>query len=409
MSLRITAGAVAAAAVAGLATLLVPRESAANVTLAEVQATVGKTQTVIVQVDRKSTPAAQELVQPYRMLIRAPSLVRIEQPDGGYTVTDFTRRRCLFVTPARKSARVLEGLHPPGGPLPENLYDLFRTIADRPIRTLPPRSIDGAEAVGFVVKNPLVAGRPEKPAENETTVWVDPKTKLPLLIEIVTRDDGVTTTESIHIVAFDRPLEAALFELNPPAGYAVETLGIAELPPAPAAEAKDAATEMVATPLIGLGPVKFGMKLDDVIRVLGKPDKTVSPNKDYTLLEYYSRGFSVHTTPQRGVIMISCYTGKFWAFSVRAFAGRTDKGVKMGAGRVAIEAAYGKPSSVREATMKDMKGKRAANPDKKTGQVDLTYSDLRLLFSLHDDSLDSIMLSAPRPSATAKETAKVAK
>ncbi len=54
------------------------------------------------------------------------------------------------------------------------------------------------------------------------------------------------------------------------------------------------------------------------------------------------------------------------------------------------------------ATNKDVFGKKADNPDKKTGQVDLDYSDLRLSFSLHDDALDSIMLSAPRPPAAAK-------
>jgi hypothetical protein len=238
--------------------------------------------------------------------------------------------------------------------------------------------------------------------ESETTVWVDPQTKLPLRIETVSREDGVTTTEITSIIAFDRPLDPALFDLTPPQGYEVETTGVAELRPEPAAEGKDAPAEMVVTPLAGIGPVTFGMKVDDVIRLLEKPDKTVSPNKDYTLLEYYSRGFSIHTTTQRGVIMVMCYTGKFWAFRVRDFAGRTDKGIKMGAGRAAIEKAYGKPSGVREATMKDVFGERAANPEKKTGQVDLSYDALRLSFSLHDDALDSIMISAPRPAAAAK-------
>ena len=183
------------------------------------------------------------------------------------------------------------------------------------------------------------------------TVWVDPETKLPLRIDTVTREDGVTTTEITSGIIFDRPLDPALFVLKPPEGYKVETFGVAELQPEPAATDKakgKPAAEMVATPLVGLDEVKFGMKADDVIRLVGKPDKTVSPTKDYTLLEYYSRGFSVHTTTQRGVIMIMCYTGKFWAFKVRDFAGRTDKGIKMGASRAAIEKAYGKPNGVRE-------------------------------------------------------------
>jgi hypothetical protein len=75
----------------------------------------------------------------------------------------------------------------------------------------------------------------------------------------------------------------------------------------------------------------------------------------------------------------------------------------MGATRADIEKAYGKPSSVREATFKDMFGDRTAKPDKKTGQVDLTYAGLQLSFSLHDDALDSIMINGPRPAAAAKE------
>jgi hypothetical protein len=395
MTIRNVAGVLIAVKVAALAALLVPRESAA----AEVQAAEGPTRTIIARVDQQRVPPAKVAEEPYRLLIRAPSVVRFEQPDGTYTITDFAARKALLVDPANKSARVLEGLNPPGGLPDRSFYDLYRSIADKPIRSVPSRLIAGKEALGFVVPNPVFVGGAVglKPPEAQTTAWVDPQTKLPLRIETVTREDGATTTEITSIIAFDRPLDPKLFDLTPPEGYMVETLGVAALQPQPAAKAKDADAEMVVTPLVGVGPVKFGMKADDVIRLLGKPDKTISPNKDYTLLEYYSRGFSVHTTTQRGVMMVMCYTGKFWAFRVRAFAGRTDKGIKMGAGRAAIEKAYGKPTSVDEATMKDVFGKKAENPDKKTGQVDLTYAGLGLTFSLHDDALDSIMLSAPRP------------
>ena len=88
------------------------------------------------------------------------------------------------------------------------------------------------------------------------TVWVDPETKLPLRIDTVTREDGVTTTEITSGIIFDRPLDPALFVLKPPEGYKVETFGVAELQPEPAATDKakgKPAAEMVATPLVGLG------------------------------------------------------------------------------------------------------------------------------------------------------------
>jgi hypothetical protein len=398
MAFRNTAGLPMAAGVAGLATLFVLSESAAAVTAAEVQVADGPPRTMIARVDRHSVPPAKVAEEPYRILIRAPSVLRIEQPDGSYTITDLARHKALLVDPAKKSAQVLEGLHPPGGEPDRSVYDLFRTIADRPIKSVPPRLIAGKEAPGFVVPNPMPGGGAAglKLPEAQTTAWVDPQTRIPLRIETVTREGGATTTEITSIIAFDRPLDARLFDLTPPEGYKVESFGVPALQDEPAAKAKDAA-EIVVTPSVGIGPVKFGMTADQVIRLLGAPDKIISPNKDFKVLEYYSRGFSVHATTQHGVLMVMCYTGKFFAIRVRDFAGRTDKGIKMGARRSAIEQAYGKPSSVREATMKDVFGKRADDPDEKTGQVDLTYNDLGLTFSLHDDALDSIMIRAPRP------------
>jgi hypothetical protein len=398
MIFRGVAGVSVVVGAASLAVLLGPRPSTASCPLAEAQAPGSPARTMIARVDRQRVPPAKVAEEPYRMLIRAPSVVRVEQPDGSYSITDFARRKALVVDPAKKSVRVFEGLNSPGGLPDRDVYDLFRSIAEKPIKSVPARLIAGKDALGFVVPNPMPgggAGGPKMP-EAQTTAWVDPQTKVPLRIETVMREDGATTTEITSIIAFDRPLDPKLFDLTPPEGYKVETFGVAALQPEPAAKAKDAA-EMVVTPLVGIGPVEFGMKADDVIRRLGKPDKTVSPNKDYTLLEYYSRGFSVHTTTQRGAMMVMCYTGKFFAFRVRDFAGRTDKGIKMGANRAAIEKAYGKPTSVREATMKDVFGKQANDPDKKTGQVDLTYAGLNLSFSLHDDALDSIMINAPRP------------
>ena len=79
-----------------------PRESAAVVTLAEVQATVEQTRTMTCKVFQQKVPPAKEAEEPYRMLILAPSLVRIEQPDGTYAITDFARHKSLLVDPAQE-------------------------------------------------------------------------------------------------------------------------------------------------------------------------------------------------------------------------------------------------------------------------------------------------------------------
>jgi len=254
MSLRIAAGVLI---VAGVTSLLMPRESAANVTFSEVQATVERTQTMTCTMTDQTTPAAETKEEPYRLLIRGPNLVRLEQADGGYTITDFGRRKSVLIDPAHKTVRILEGLAVPANASALNFYELFRSSAANPIKTLPSREIGGKKAIGFIVRGPILKGDSHQPK----------------------------------------------------------------------------------------GP---------------KPEITVQ---------------------------------------VRDFAGRTDKGIRMGANRAAIEKAYGAPGSVREARNKDMFGKRAANPEQKTGQVDLSYNALGLSFSLHDDALDSILISAPRPPA----------
>ena len=77
MAFRNTAGLPMAAGVAGLATLFLLSESAAAVDAAEVQAADRPTRAIIARVDRQRVPPAKVAEAPYRMLIRAPSVVRI--------------------------------------------------------------------------------------------------------------------------------------------------------------------------------------------------------------------------------------------------------------------------------------------------------------------------------------------
>ncbi len=394
MLVRIAAGVLI---LAGVAAPFLTRKSVAEVTLAEVQATVERTQTMTCTLTDNTVPPSKDGDELSRLLIRGSSLVRFEQADGGYSIIDYSQRKCVLIDPARKSVRILEGLAIPRNAQALNFYQLFRQIAVNPVKTLPAREIAGKKVVGFLARNPIFDVEPHTPngPKPEITVWVDPETKLPVQIETSTHEEGgVISLQITSNIVFDRPLDAALFDMTPPKGYEVESFGISKLQPEQAG--KDA-SELVATPRVGIGPVKFGMKTDDVIKLIGPPDTQHKATKDFELLEYYSRGFSIHVTTQRGVISIMCYTGKFFAMQVRDFAGRTDEGIRMGASRAAIENAYGRPTSVREPQFKDVFGKKAANPDKKTGQVDLYYNALGLSFSLHDDALDSIMLNAPRP------------
>jgi hypothetical protein len=141
---------------------------------------------------------------------------------------------------------------------------MLRTIPKDTVKRLADKNIAGKRALGFLVR--LGEGR----YRQEATVWVDPETRLPVRLEMAGKDDqGREARQVLDDILFDRPLDAALFSLTPPAGYKTQTLGLAELPPPPADKERLAP---VVTPKVGIGPARFGMKKDEVIRVLGKPD-----------------------------------------------------------------------------------------------------------------------------------------
>ena len=97
--------------------------------------------------------------------------------------------------------------------------------------------------------------------------------------------------------------------------------------------------------------IKLGMSKDEVIRLLGPPDKL--EGKEGVGLNYISsRGLGVLAPPRAGVVNISCWTSRAGyssqAMKVRDFAGKTDQGIGMGASLQDIIKAYGKPESVEE-------------------------------------------------------------
>jgi hypothetical protein len=105
--------------------------------------------------------------------------------------------------------------------------------------------------------------------------------------------------------------------------------------------------EMVITPGVGVGAITLGMSKEDVIKHLGKPDKTEGKGSGLNYIS--SMGLSVMVSPRKGVVSISCWTSRvmYWlyALGMKDFRGATDKGIKMGAGRDDIVRAYGKADS----------------------------------------------------------------
>ncbi|WP_165226083.1 LolA family protein [Aquisphaera insulae] len=383
MILKLAGGVIAAAATATFAFFLTPGHSAAGVSLEELQQKVAATRTLthtmVELVDDKPRESS-------RMMVVAPSLVRNEM-EGGYSIVDFQARKTMLVRTKAKSAMVIEGA---AFQVPEqiNFYALFRDIAKDPVRVLPGREVAGKPALGFVVK---VNGQ-------EGTVWVDPETKLPVRIEMEWKDGGKRWVQVMSDFVFDRPLDPALFTMTPPEGFTVETLGVAELSPEPAEEDLAAPT---LTPLVGIGPARFGMTEEQVVKALGKPDRASTAGK-MRLLSYYSRGFELMVLPEgqpkHGLYWAVALGQHGFVIKVREFRGKTDKGIGLGANRDDIIRAYGPPDREDVSRNKDV-FKDAADPEKPTGQTGLSYDKLQLNFALWEGKVYQIRITPPPPAA----------
>ena len=130
----------------------------------------------------------------------------------------------------------------------------------------------------------------------------------------------------------------------------------------------------------GIGPVKFGMPKEEVIKNFGGPD-TIE-GKGISLNYISSKGLVFLVSPDHGVRSIDCWTKEAAppGFEVSDFAGSTKKGIAMGASREQIVAAYGQPDHVTTQGPMTM----------------LHYNRLRALFTLKGKRLVKFSTSAPR-------------
>jgi beta-lactamase regulating signal transducer with metallopeptidase domain len=151
------------------------------------------------------------------------------------------------------------------------------------------------------------------------------------------------------------------------------------LRPGPAGEtSRGPGSELLVTPLVGIGEVRFGMSEEEVINILGEPDK-----RQPRSLIYRPLGFSVTVHPTVGTITFGCFTKKaipWWdAFYTKDFRGRTKEGIGMGSSEKQITKAFGKPDE------RDEQGR----------QVVLTYQTLGLWFVLLSDRVIQFSMMIP--------------
>ncbi|MAE61283.1 MAG: hypothetical protein CMJ49_07995 [Planctomycetaceae bacterium] len=357
----------AAILVAGVMAIGLFFHNTGSVAWADVVDNVRNTSTVVLSF----TPIEDgQPVAASRLMVREPDLIRIETPEFVGVLNRATGRSVSFHHDRKEAIEVFLTVKE------FDVYNWLKRLPETSIELLGSRMIDERPAVGFRLTDlPDDFGFPGKP--QEWHVWVDPETKLPVQLDGYSPPGQLAAT--ITQIHFDVPLDHALFDMTIPDDYTVqyrEGVPAEGLnPPQPTDN------DLTLTPLVGLGPIEFGMTAEQVIAAIGEPDESKFDGVD---LRYQSRGFSVAVPPSVGLTIINCYSseafGGVWA--INDFAGRTDKGIRMGASHNDIVAAYGEPDSQTDAG----------------GIVSLKYEMLKLTFGLKNDQLVQLWAFGPRPS-----------
>jgi hypothetical protein len=148
-----------------------------------------------------------------KTLCMEPGHVRIEFPNGmGVMIMDKTTGKTLMLTTAAKTAQILEIKTPGAAPNPtQDPEAYFQSLAEQHGEPIEDRQIGNIKAKGFRIES---FGYP-------TSLWVDPNTKLPLMVESACTFGQQQMKVVMTDFVFDAPMDESQFSLQPPPGYTV--------------------------------------------------------------------------------------------------------------------------------------------------------------------------------------------
>lgn len=228
--LKIAVAVVMLAGIAILVPWLMPAWPVANIAFADVKERVNETRSVMYVETRLFDGGTRKEIS--RITILGRYLQRTERDDGWTYIVDAKKGRVVALNEREKLFKALESqvtLSPKGRVVGEekfkpalevDFYDRMRKVPTEEAKRLPERRIDGKKVIGFFVE--------EKHGKDtwKRTFWVDPKTKLPVRIEISHRSTDSRIGASDWIVTdfvFDADVQPSLFSTEPPPGYRAET------------------------------------------------------------------------------------------------------------------------------------------------------------------------------------------
>ena len=228
--------------------------------------------------------------------------VRSEISGGEVEIVNRKEETMMTVLHANRTA-VIESMYPSPeySKMMADSFARFRTLREKASRRIGERELKGRKVIDFLVKLD----------DRDYTVTVDSETKLPIRMEFAMERLAATGRRYRELwtdFVFDAPLDESLFAITPPPGYTVER----RLRPKSEPAAKDDRS-LVISPETGLGPVRFGMTEEQIVKALGKPDRyattesTMPPQtrtgryskpQTYvsTELDYGSRGFQLNVS-----------------------------------------------------------------------------------------------------------------
>jgi hypothetical protein len=133
-----------------------------------------------------------------------PYYVRVVWPSGKVWLLDRRERKIILMNPAKKTAKItlIEDQPPDMYDTLSNFKNMYRLSAEQTGQ----RRIGETQAIGFLAS----IGR------DQATVWVDPQTQLPILIEFLgTNEWGRTEPKFIWSdIVFDVGLDESLFRFD---------------------------------------------------------------------------------------------------------------------------------------------------------------------------------------------------
>ncbi|WP_406698200.1 hypothetical protein V5E97_05035 [Singulisphaera sp. Ch08] len=142
---------------------------------------------------------------------KAPGVSRSEQEGGQVVISNTSQGKTLMLDPSSKSALLIESK--PHEKPKENsgvgLVESFRKLEASDGVPAGEKEIGGVKARGFRVKK----------LHDEMVFWIDPNTKLPLLVETTSQVQGKEIRTTLSEFVINPDVDEALFSTEPPPGY----------------------------------------------------------------------------------------------------------------------------------------------------------------------------------------------